>query len=231
MKAILLDIEGTTAPIDFVHNTLFPYAKARVPGFILTNLSSLKFEIDQLVEEQAGDPEYGTDLRPESANSVSDYLKFLIDADRKSTPLKSIQGMIWQSGFESGEIVAPVFDDVPAALKRWKAGDKTVSIFSSGSMLAQQLMFRHTVHGDLTQFISNYFDTNTGPKRQAQSYVSIAKKINAAPADILFVSDIVTELDAARAAGLQTAMSVRPGNAELEEDCVHQIISSFDSLE
>lgn len=231
MKAILLDIEGTTTPIDFVHNTLFPYAKSRVPGFILNNLNALKFEIDQLAAEHEAEQEYGAELRADSANSVSDYLKYLIDKDRKSTPLKAIQGMIWQSGFESGEIVAPVFEDVPAALKRWKAADRPVSIFSSGSLLAQQLLFRYTDHGDLTQFISNYFDTNTGPKNQAASYARIAEEMKMAPADILFVSDAVPELDAARSAGMQTSMSVRPGNAELEEDCTHQIITTFDSLE
>ena len=94
MKAILLDIEGTAMPIDFVHGTLFPYAKARIPGFILDNLGSLKFELEQLAEENGNDREYGAELRPDSANSVSDYLKYLIDQDRPSTPLKSIQGMI-----------------------------------------------------------------------------------------------------------------------------------------
>ena len=231
MKAILLDIEGTTTPIDFVHNTLFPYAKARIPGFILDNLSGLKFEIEQLVAEQANDQEYGAELRPDSANSVSEYLKYLIDQDRKSTPLKSIQGMIWQSGYESGEIVSPVFEDVPAALKRWKASETHISIFSSGSVLAQQLLFRHTDHGDLNQFISNYFDTNTGPKNDAQSYTKIAEKMKEVQADVLFVSDSVAELDAARAAGLRTALAVRPGNAELKEDCVHQIVTTFDGLE
>lgn len=230
-KAILLDIEGTTTPIDFLHNTLFPYAQSRIPGFILDNLGSLKFEIDQLVEERANDVEYSAELRPDSANSVSDYLKYLIDRDRKSTPLKSIQGMIWQKGFESGEIVSPVFDDVPAALKRWKAADKTVSIFSSGSILAQQLMFRHTEHGDLTQFISNYFDTNTGAKEDPGSFTRIAEEMNTTPADLLFVSDMTGELDAARAVGIQTSLSVRPGNQPLKDDPVHQIVTTFDGLE
>ena len=117
-------------------STLFPYAKARVGGFVLDNLSDLKFEVEQLVEEHANDADYKSELRPESANSISDYLKFLIDEDRKSTPLKAIQGMIWRSGYESGEIVSPVFEDIPAAFKRWKAADKTIAIYSSGSILA-----------------------------------------------------------------------------------------------
>ncbi len=230
-KAILLDIEGTTTPISFVHETLFPYAKARIPGFVLDNLSDLKFEVEQLAEEHAADTEYKAELRPDSANSVSDYLKFLIDVDRKSTPLKSIQGMIWSSGFEKGEIVSPVFDDVPPAMKKWKAAEKVIAIYSSGSILAQQLVFRYTEHGDLTPLISNYFDTNAGPKREQQSYASIAEQLEFQPADVHFISDVVEELDAARSAGLQTSLSVRPGNSPLEGDPVHNIMTTFDGLE
>lgn len=231
MKAILLDIEGTTTPIDFVHNTLFPYAKARMGGFVLDNLGDLKFEIEQLIEEHVGESEYKTELRPDSANSVAEYLKYLIDQDRKSTPLKTIQGMIWKYGYESGELVSPVFEDVPAAMKRWKSSDKTVAIYSSGSILAQKLLFRHTDSGDLTQYISHYFDTNTGPKRETESYSAIAKELNLDVADVLFVSDVSAELDAAQAAGLETSLSVRPGNPPLTEDCTHHIVTNFDGLE
>jgi enolase-phosphatase E1 len=230
-KSILLDIEGTTTPISFVHDTLFPYAKARIPGFVLDNFSDLRFEIDQLAEENASDQGYKNEFRPESANSFSDYLKYLIDHDRKSTPLKSIQGMIWQSGYEKGEIVSPVFDDVPPAFRKWKAADKTIAIYSSGSILAQQLLFRYTDHGDLTPFIANYFDTNTGPKRDQQSYVAIAEELKTQPAEVHFISDVAAELDAARAAGMQTSLSVRPGNAPLEDDYVHAIITTFDGIE
>lgn len=230
-KAILLDIEGTTTPISFVHDTLFPYAKARVPGFVLDNLGDLKFEIEQLVEERSADDDYKSELRPESPNSVADYLKYLIDRDRKSTPLKSIQGMIWKKGYETGEIVSPVFEDVPAAMKRWKTADKTVAIYSSGSVLAQQLLFRYTEEGDLTQFISNYFDTNNGAKQEQKSYASIVEELGVDAAEVHFVSDIPAELDAARAAGLQTSLSVRPGNAPVNGDPVHNIVKSFDGLE
>ncbi|MGD9562893.1 MAG: acireductone synthase [Pyrinomonadaceae bacterium] len=230
-KAILLDIEGTTTPISFVHDTLFPYAKARIPGFVLDNFSDLKFEIEQLAEEHENDDGYGGDLRPESANSVSDYLKYLVDQDRKSTPLKAIQGMIWRSGYESGEIVSPVFADVPEAMKRWKAAEKVISIYSSGSVLAQQLLFRYTEHGDLTPYISNYFDTNTGPKREAKSYSDIAASLNVEPAEMLFVSDVVAELDAAREAGVQTSLAVRPGNAAVPDHGVHDAVTTFDSID
>lgn len=231
MKAILLDIEGTTTPISFVHDTLFPYAKARVPGFVLDNLGDLKFEVEQLAQEHSNETEYKAEFRPESANSVSDYLKFLIDQDRKSTPLKSIQGMIWRSGYQNGEIVSPVFDDVPAALKRWKVSEKAVAIYSSGSVLAQQLLFRHTDGGDLTPFIANYFDTNTGPKRDQKSYTAIAEELKVKPAEVHFISDIPAELDAARAVGLQTSLAVRPGNEPLKGDPVHNIVTTFDGLD
>ncbi len=230
-KAILLDIEGTTTPISFVHETLFPYAKARIPGFILDNLNGLKFEIDQLVDEHAGDPAYQNGFDRDSPNSVADYLKYLIDNDRKSTPLKAIQGMIWQTGYESGDLVSPVFDDVPPAFSRWKAAEKIIAIYSSGSILAQQLLFRYTDRGDLTPFISNYFDTNTGPKREAKSYKDIAEALESDAAEMLMVSDIPAELDAARTSGLQTALSVRPGNAPIEADLNHRVVESFEALE
>ena len=231
IKGFLLDIEGTTTPLSFVHDTLFPYAKARIPGFILDNLSGLKFELEQLAAEHAADAGYKAEFRPDSANSVSDYLKYLIDEDRKSTPLKAIQGMIWQTGFESGEIVSPVFEDVPAAFRRWKAADRLIAIFSSGSIMAQQLLFRYTEDGDLTQFISNYFDTNTGPKQEQKSYAAIAEEMKLQPAEVHFISDIVQELDAARAAGMQTSLAVRPGNKQVEDDGAHSLITTLDGLE
>ncbi len=230
-KAILLDIEGTTTPLSFVHDTLFPYARARVPGFVLDNFSDLKFEIEQLEEERENDDAYAGELRADSQNSVSDYLRSLIDRDRKSTPLKTIQGLIWKQGYESGELVSPVFADVPDALKRWRSDDKTISIYSSGSALAQRLLFRYTDHGDLTPFISNYFDTNVGPKKEAESYLKIAGALGLQPAEILFLSDVTAELDAARDAGLQTALAVRPGNEAIEEHSGHRRLETFDGME
>jgi enolase-phosphatase E1 len=140
IKAILLDIEGTTTPIDFVHQTLFPYAKARITGYLEDNFDQLRIELAELGAEHKNDVDYTAELRTDSPNSVAEYLKFLIDNDRKSTPLKSIQGMIWQRGYESGELHSAVFDDVPAAFKRWNDEGKTVAIYSSGSVLAQKLL-------------------------------------------------------------------------------------------
>ena len=231
IKAIVLDIEGTTTPIDFVHKTLFPFARARIAGFVQENFDGLKFELDQLAEEHEADAEYRTELRIESPNSVSDYLKYLIDQDRKSTPLKYIQGMIWQKGYELGDLVSPVFPDVPAAFKRWKDAGKSIAIYSSGSVLAQRLIFKYSDQSDLTPFIDKYFDTNTGPKRETDSYRKIAEELGLESNEVLFVSDIPAELDAARTAGMQTALAIRKGNAEITEDHSHRAIQSFDDLD
>ncbi|NOT49295.1 MAG: acireductone synthase, partial [Acidobacteria bacterium] len=198
---------------------------------VLDNLGDLKFEIEQLAEENSGDAEYNRELRPDSPNSVSDYLKFLIDQDRKSTPLKAIQGLIWQAGYEAGEIISPIFDDVPPALKRWKAADKTIAIYSSGSILAQQLLFRYTEHGDLTPFITNFFDTNIGPKREAKSYEDIAAALEIEPGEILFLSDVPAEVDAARSAGLDGALALRNGNSPVSYYLDLKTFTSFDEID
>ncbi len=231
IKAILLDIEGTTTPIDFVHKTLFPFAKARIAGFVQENFDDLKFELAQLSDENAADTEYRPELRIDSSNSVADYLKYLIDQDRKSTALKSIQGMIWQKGYESGDLVSPIFPDVPAAFKRWQGSGRSIAIYSSGSVLAQRLIFKYSEQGDLTQSIDSYFDTTTGLKREADSYRKIAEEMELEATEILFVSDIPLELDAARAAGMQTALSIRKGNTEITENTSHRAIQSFDDLD
>jgi enolase-phosphatase E1 len=231
VKTILLDIEGTTTPIDFVHNTLFPFAKARIAGFVQEHFADLKFELGQLADENAVDSEYRPGFQADSPNSVADYLKYLIDQDRKSTPLKSIQGMIWQKGYESGDLVSPVFPDVPLALKRWKGRGTTIAIYSSGSILAQKLIFKYSDQGDLSPFIDRYFDTNTGPKREIDSYRKIGEDLATNSEDIIFVSDVPAELDAAREAGMQAALSIRDGNAGVAESHTFKEIVSFDDIE
>jgi len=231
MKAILLDIEGTTTPISFVHETLFPFARERVGKFVETHFGSLSEEIKQLIVESSNDASYTIPVEPTQPGSISAYLQRLIDQDRKSTPLKSVQGQIWDEGFRSGELIAPVFNDVLAAMERWTESGKTVAIYSSGSVLAQKLLFAHTNYGDLTPFISNYFDTTTGPKRESTSYAAIASNLDIPAAEILFISDVSAELDAARSAGLQTTLSVRPGNAPLEGDPIHNVITTFAGLD
>jgi enolase-phosphatase E1 len=236
IKAILLDIEGTTTPIDFVHRTLFPFAFERIGEYLEKNFDSVQPEIAQLRAEHARDFESGLDVPPldetsleASIKSLTNYLHFLIEADRKSTPLKSLQGKIWQAGYEAGELVSEIYDDVPRAFERWKSGAKTIAIYSSGSVLAQKLLFKYTNHGDLTSFISNYFDTNAGHKREAESYRKIASAQSFPHVEnFVFISDVEAELDAAREAGMQTLLAVRAGNAPLAEKSGHQTIHSFD---
>ena len=195
IKAILLDIEGTTTPIDFVHKTLFPYSREKLPEFVRENFTNLKQEIVQLKQEHSSDPSYDRDLDERTLDSVIAYLNFLIENDRKSTPLKSIQGKIWQKGYESGDLHSVVFDDVPKAFELWRAAGVTVAIYSSGSIQAQKDLFKHTDRGDLTPYISAYFDTTTGGKKHAESYSKIATELAIEPEKILFVSDVLAELD------------------------------------
>jgi enolase-phosphatase E1 len=229
-KAVLLDIEGTTTPIDFVHKTLFPFAKERIGKYVAHHFDSLHNEIIQLVDEHSKDSGYTVPLDPTEPGSVSAYLEHLIDLDRKSTPLKSIQGKIWQQGYESHELRSVIFEDVAKAFERWRSENKKIAIYSSGSALAQKLIFKYSDHGDLSEFISDYFDTRVGHKREVKSYQTIARELDRDANDILFVSDIPEELDAARAAGMQTALSVRTGNAPIDGDPNHRVITTFDEI-
>jgi enolase-phosphatase E1 len=230
MKAILLDIEGTTTPIDFVHKTLFPYAKEHIDKYVREHFAELSNELALLKSECVADSVYEGNFDEGSPMSVAEYLRFLIDVDRKSTPLKSLQGKIWQEGYEAGELKGEVFADVPGAFERWQTAGKKIAIYSSGSVLAQKLIFANSTGGDLTKFIGDYFDTTTGAKRDSESYKKIAEALKLAPADILFISDVPAELDAARAAGYTTALSLREGNAELTEEPNHRIIQTFDEV-
>ena len=171
-----------------------------------------------------------TRLRPRDCDSAASYAEWLMDRDRKSTPLKTLQGKIWEEGYQRGELVGEVFADVPPALSRWHAQGAPVGIFSSGSVLAQQLLFRHSSAGDLTPFLRWYFDTTTGKKADSDSYRRIAAAMNMPPQAIVFVSDIVAELDAARDAGLQTRLSIRPGNAPPPPAQGHAVIRTFDEF-
>jgi enolase-phosphatase E1 len=152
-----------------------------------------------------------------------------MDQDRKSTPLKSLQGRIWKKGYRSGELLSQVFEDVPPAMERWHRQGKRVCIYSSGSVLAQKLLFGFTVAGDLTPLISAYFDTGVGAKMEAESYRRIASALQIPPEEILFISDVVTELDAAQAAGMQSRLSLRTGNRPQPEN-LFQAIHSFAEL-
>lgn len=233
VRGILLDIEGTTTPIAFVHEVLFSYARAHAKDFLKNNITSdeVRADIAVLYEEHALDVTQDQDppMLDEEIESLADYIDWLIARDRKSTGLKSLQGKIWRQGYLQGTLKSQVFPDVAPALERWHAAGLSVSIFSSGSVLAQQLLFAHTDAGDLTRFIKSYFDTNTGKKGEADSYRRIAAELGLQPSEILFISDVVSELDAAKEAGMKTLLSVRPGNAS-QPPTDHRVIHSFEEV-
>lgn len=238
-STILLDIEGTTTPIDFVYQVLFPYARARMKDFLARHLEDeeVRAAVSDLMDEQARDehlPHTASTspgrLDESQLEVVAAYARRLIDEDRKLTPLKTIQGRIWEEGYRSGELKGRVFPDVEPNLRRWFEEGRTTCIYSSGSVLAQRLLFANTEAGDLTEFIRDFFDTRVGRKTEPASYLKIAELRSRRPAEILFVSDVVAELDAASAAGLQTLLCVRPGNHTQPAADAHATISTFDEV-
>ncbi len=233
-RAVLLDIEGTTTPVEFVYETLFPFARQHVREFVERHFDSqeVRADVEALKDEHRADVLKGNGppgWRDDSAESAVGYVHWLMDQDRKSTALKSLQGKIWEGGYRGGRLRGQVYADVPAAFERWKKQGKGIYIFSSGSVLAQKLIFAHTTEGDLTSYLDGYFDTTTGAKTSAASYHSISAAIGHPAAEILFVSDVAAELDAAREAGMTTALCVRPGSREPEQSA-HPIVRTFDEI-
>ena len=231
----LLDIEGTTTPISFVADTLFPLARAGVATFIEAHRD--RPDVVQILTElrRAWDAEERAARQPRAwppgtRSAAGEYAVWLMRQDRKLTPLKMLQGLIWEQSYRDGRLVAPVYEDVKPALERWAARGCHAAIYSSGSVLAQRLLFRHTTAGDLTPLIGSLFDTTVGSKRDASSYALIASSLQRDPCDVLFVSDCVAELDAARSAGLNTALCVRE-EAFPEDSGGHPIVQSLAELE
>lgn len=221
-RGILLDIEGTTTPISFVYDVLFPFARSRVAKFVkLADLSALKLDHEEDVRRGLNPPPW--------SNAPVAYIHWLMDQDRKSTALKTIQGQIWLEGYHNGELRGEVFPDVPPALDRWHENGIDVRIFSSGSILAQRLLFSNTPAGDLTRFLTGYFDTTTGPKNQPASYTQIAHTFGMPTSGIVFISDVTRELDAARLAGMQTLLCIRPGNHP-QPPHDHHPVNSFEAI-
>jgi len=202
-SAIVTDIEGTTSSISFVHDVLFPYARKHLPAFIETHGD--RPEVRHWLHEAAREAGLVEARRQE----VIELLLRWIDEDRKSTALKALQGMIWEEGYASGAYRAHVYPEVAAKLRSWYARGLQLYVYSSGSVAAQKLFFRHSEAGDLSPLFDGFFDTQTGAKRDPGSYRRIGEAIGEAPARILFLSDVVQELDAARSAGWQTAQIVR----------------------
>ena len=227
-RGILLDVEGTTSSISFVVDVLFTYARDRAGDFLAAHRDDEAVRpLALAILAEAGDRWNSGDdpssFVPRSTAAVVE----LIRRDAKFGALKDLQGRIWRHGFEDRTLVAHVFDDVPPALELWSGSGLDVRIYSSGSVEAQKLFFRHTARGDLTGHLRGHYDTAIGPKREAASYAAIAADMGLPPRQILFVSDVGQELDAARTAGLQTALADRPGN--LPASCVfdHPVVTTF----
>ena len=203
VRAILTDIEGTTSSISFVKDVLFPYARRALPEFVRAHGDEAEVRrwLDAVATEQGGIC---------SDDVIVEVLQGWIDEDRKHTALKALQGMIWSAGYGNADFTAHLYPDAAEALREWHAAGLPLFVYSSGSVAAQRLFFGHSDAGDLTPLFDGWFDTEIGGKREARSYLRIAASIAMPPAEILFLSDVVEELDAARDAGLQTVLVDRP---------------------
>jgi len=235
VRAVLLDIEGTTTPVDFVTRVLFPYAREHVRDFLGRRAGEVRDDLALLFAEHEADrragqspPPWRDDSPAESLDSAVAYVRWLMDRDRKSTALKSLQGRTWEEGYQTGALRGQVYPDVPPALARWRAQGRDVAIFSSGSVLAQKLLFSRSDAGDLTPALRSYFDTTTGAKGDAESYRKIARALGHEPPAVLFLSDATVELDAARTAGMATGLCVRQGGPPASP--THPVVRSFDEM-
>ena len=234
-RVILLDIEGTVSEIAFVHQVLFPYARQKVEGFLASHLAQPEIQdVIELMAKDAGAPHASSWCpfpieSPEGIAWLVQQVHAWMDRDAKLTGLKALQGFVWESGYRDGSLRSHIFPEVPECLKRWTELGKTVTIYSSGSRAAQKLLFGHTTAGDLTPWISAYFDTTSGGKRELTSYQTIARQLGVPESSVLFLSDIPEELAAAASAGMSTALVVRPGNRPTD-DQKHPRIRSLDEI-
>ncbi|MBP90574.1 MAG: acireductone synthase [Planctomycetaceae bacterium] len=233
-RAILLDIEGTTSSVRFVYDVMFPFARRELETYLREHWGEddLADACEQIARDLGHDSllSWAGDGDGHARQLVQGEVIRLMDGDIKATGLKQLQGLIWRSGFESGEMKAHVYDDVPAALAAWNEAGLDVRIYSSGSIAAQKLFFGHTIAGDLLHQFRGHYDTTTGPKKEAASYEQIASAFGLPADEILFISDVIAELEAARAAGAATALTLRPGNAEVAADHGFDELTSFEQV-
>jgi enolase-phosphatase E1 len=237
---LLLDIEGTTCPVDFVAGTLFPYARERLGNFLRSRgeepaVRALVKEVEAAWRVDPDPKAKALRLDPAAAamssqpEGVLPYLQWLIREDRKLTALKELQGLVWADGYASGELTAPLFSDVPEALRSWYRQGWILAVYSSGSVAAQQLLYGFSNAGDLRTLFDHWFDTRIGGKQSGDSYTTIANSMAVHPASVLFVSDAVAELEAAASAGMQVIFSDREGNPQRDPG-PYPWISSFSQL-
>jgi enolase-phosphatase E1 len=244
VQGVLLDVEGTTTPLSFVHDVLFPYAAARLEAACAERAlepqvgAALARLCDEHAAESvrasaaalgAGKNGAASNPPPPPFGNGAPYARRLMAQDRKSNGLKALQGLIWEEGYRRGELRGQVFDDVPQALAAWRHRGLRLRVFSSGSVLAQRLLFGHSDHGDLTPLLEGYHDTDTGPKLDPRSYQAISGAFGLPPSSLLFLSDTVGELDAAAAAGFRTGRLDRPGNRP-QPASAHPVYRSFAEL-
>ena len=233
IDAIVLDIEGTTTPITFVSDVLFPFARRHLREYLQDQRDShdVRAVILRLRQDWAEDlargesPPHWADSADARASSIAAYVEWLMDRDRKSPGLKLLQGHIWDRGYRSGELKSVVFPDVAPAIQRWRASGVKVAIYSSGSALAQRRLFEHVPEGDLTPYLNEFFDTAVGAKTSPDSYGRIAAALQCSTGHMLFVSDAMKEIEAARRAGCQVLLCVRPGNADQSPSSVDAVQS------
>jgi len=222
-KAVLTDIEGTTSSLSFVKDVLFPYARAQMGDFLRARSTEAEVQ-EQLV---AVSREVGQTLDLEEAIS---RLVSWIDEDKKITPLKALQGLIWEAGYKNGDFTGHIYKDALEHLRAWHEKGVPLYVYSSGSVYAQKLLFGFTEFGDLNPIFRGYFDTKIGQKKEAESYAKIAREIGESPGDILFLSDIVEELDAAAASGMKTCLLAREGENEPPAECSHPVARDFSGI-
>ena len=232
VKLILTDIEGTTSSISFVKDVLFPYAAEHLPAFVKANLSDEKVQtaLQQTAELAAED---GDVINAEDTDALIAKLLQWISEDLKATPLKALQGLIWKTGYENGDYTAHMYPDATEYLKKWHDNGLPLYVYSSGSVKAQELFFGYSKDGNLLPLFKGHFDTLVGGKRETQSYLNILAELQKThtglnAADVLFLSDIKEELDAAKEAGMQTVWLIRED--DIPADAEHKAVKSFSGI-
>lgn len=224
MKYILTDVEGTTTSISFVHDSLFPFAKNKLKEFVYKELNNQEVQsILKQTKETAATESQKLINDEEACELLIEWIK----NDRKHPALKNLQGLIWEEGYRSGVLQGHVYDDVLPALKAWREKGFLMGVYSSGSIKAQHLIFEFSTAGNLRSFFSNNFDTSIGHKREVESYKKISSQLKIPVSEILFLSDIKEELDAAKSAGLHTVQLVRQLDVVIG---THRTVKNFSEI-